>query len=302
MVLIVAAALGCVESPPEGQSGTPRLGGLIEIDGSSTVFPITQAVAEEFREVHRDVQIPVGISGTGGGFKRFAAGETAISDASRPIKQSEADEAKKNGVEYIELPVAYDGLSVLVNRSSTFVDCLTIAELKKIWDTGSTVNNWSQVRAGFPDQQLRLYGPGTDSGTFDYFTEAVNGTAQRSRADFTASEDDNVLVQGIAGDRGALGYFGYAYYEENKDKLKLVEVDGGKGCVAPSEKTINDGTYSPLSRPLFIYVNRKALDRPEVKEFVIFYLTHAARLAAEVGYVALPQAQYDAGLARLAAN
>jgi phosphate transport system substrate-binding protein len=287
-------------TPPKPTTATaPALRGTIDIDGSSTVFPITQAVAEEFHKVHKDVQIPIGISGTGGGFKRFVTGETAISDASRPIKPSEAETAQKNGIEYIELAVAYDGLSILVNRANSITDCLTTAELKKIWEPGSTVNNWSQVRAGFPDQPMRLYGPGTDSGTFDYFTEAINGKEDASRADYTASEDDNVLVQGIAGDRNALGYFGYAYYAENTDKLKLLGVDGGKGCVKPSEQTINDGTYAPLSRPLFIYANKKALERPEVKAFVLFYLTNAASLSAEVGYVALPQKNYSDGLTKV---
>jgi phosphate transport system substrate-binding protein len=256
-------------------------------------------VAEEFRKEHNGVQVPVGISGTGGGFKRFVAGETDISNASRPITAAEVEAAKKNGIEYIELAVAYDGLSVLVNRSNSFATCLTVAELKKIWEPGSTVNNWKDVRAGFPDRALRLYGPGTDSGTFDYYTEVINGKAKASRADYTASEDDNVLVQGIDGDQDSLGYFGFAYYAQNTDKLKLVGVDNGKGCVLPSEQTINDGTYSPLSRPIFIYVSSKAVQRPEVKAFVEFYIAHAAELAAEVGYVPLPDAMYQAGLAKI---
>lgn len=292
-----AAASQAGAATPVPVATESSLRGMIEIDGSSTVFPITQAVAEEFRKTHKGVQIPVGISGTGGGFKRFTVGETVIQDASRPIKQSEADAAAANGVEYIELAVAYDGLSVVANKDNTFVDCLTTAELKKIWEPGSTVNNWSQVRAGFPDQRLRLYGPGTDSGTFDYFTEVINGKAQASRADFTASEDDNTLVQGIAGDPNSLGYFGYAYYIENTDKLKLIGVDPGSGCVAPSNDSINNGSYAPLSRPLFIYVNKQAMERPEVREFVVYYLNNAAELAAEVGYVALPEADYQAGLA-----
>lgn len=263
------------------------------------MFPITQAVAEEFRKTHRDVQIPIGISGTGGGFKRFTSGDTAISDASRPIKQSEADAAQKNGIDYVELAVAFDGLSVVVNKTNDFVDCLTTAELKKIWDSGSTLNRWSQVRNGFPDQKISLYGPGTDSGTFDYFTEAINGKEDSSRADYTASEDDNVLIQGVAGDRNSLGYFGYAYYAENTDKLKVLGVDGGKGCLKPSPQAINDGTYAPLSRRLFIYVNKKELERPEVKEFIKYYLENAPALVPEVGYVPLPAAEYDAGLAKV---
>lgn len=294
-----AAQVTATTAPQATATPVASLKGTIDIDGSSTVFPISQAVAEEFRKVYKDVQIPIGISGTGGGFKRFVTGETAISDASRPIKPPEAETAQKNGIEYVELRVAFDGLSILVHKDNRFVECLTTAELKKIWEPGSTVNNWNQVRADFPSQGLRLYGPGTDSGTFDYFTEAINGKEDASRPDYTASEDDNVLVQGIAGDRNAMGYFGYAYYAENKDKLKLVAVGGGKGCIKPSEQTINDGTYAPLSRPLFIYVNKKALERPEVKALVIFYLNNAAKLSAEVGYVALPTRDYADGLAKV---
>jgi phosphate transport system substrate-binding protein len=286
-------------APADGQNKGGGLSGTILIDGSSTVFPITQAVAEEFHKTHRGVQVPVGVSGTGGGFKRFTTGETDISDASRPMKQSEAEAAQKNGIEYIELAVAFDGLSVVVNRANDFVDCLTTAELKKVWDSGSTVNTWSQVRDGFPNQKISLYGPGTDSGTFDYFTEAINGKEDSSRADYTASEDDNVLVLGVSGDRNALGYFGYAYYAENTDKLKVLGVDGGKGCVNPSAQTINDGTYAPLSRRIFIYVNKKALERPEVREFVKYYLENAPALVSEVGYVPLTSADYESGLAKI---
>ncbi len=291
-------------TPTVQPTATPtavKLSGNIEIDGSSTVFPISQAVAEEFRKTQPNVQIPVGISGTGGGFKRFVAGEIDISDASRPISTSEKDTAVKNSIEYIELAVAYDGLSVLVNIKNTWLTCITTAELKKIWDAGSTVNRWNQVRPEWPDQPLRLYGPGTDSGTFDYFTEVINGKAKQSRADYNASEDDNTLVQGIAGDKDSLGYFGFAYYEQNTDKLKLVAVDEGKGkgCVLPAEKTINDGTYTPLSRPLYIYVNKKSFARPEVKAFTEYYLKNAAELSAEVGYIALPQQMYDEGLAKI---
>jgi phosphate transport system substrate-binding protein len=277
-----------------------QLSGTIEVDGSSTVFPITEAVAEEFRKVHPRVQVNVGVSGTGGGFKRFTSGETDMSNASRPIKPAESQAAATNKVDYVELKVAIDGLSVIVNPQNDFVQCLTVAELKKIWEPQSTVNNWSQVRAEFPDRPLRLYGPGTDSGTFDYFTEVVNGAVRASRADYTASEDDNVLVQGVSGDRNALGYFGYAYFEENQDKLKLVAVDGGKGCVKPTAQTIEDGTYSPLSRPLYIYVSKKSLQRPEVKAFVEFFMQNGAKLAAEVGYIPLPSREYTEGLSKLA--
>ena len=269
-----------------------RLSGTIEVDGSSTVFPVTQAVAEEFRKGQPGVQINVGVSGTGGGFQRFAAGETDISDASRTIKDSEREAAAANGIEFIEMRVGTDGLSVMVNPANDFVDCLAIEELNSIWKPGSEINNWSQVRAGFPDQRLRLYGPDTDSGTFDYFTEEINGEAQVSRADYTASADDNVLVQGIAGDRGALGYFGYAYYQENQDKLRAVGVDGGDGCVEPEPATIEDGSYAPLSRPLFIYVNTESLTRPEVQAFVEYYMDNGYELTAEVGYVPVARSVY----------
>jgi len=279
-----------------------ELSGTIEIDGSSTVFPVTQAVAEEFRVEHPGVQIPVGISGSGGGFKRFTVGEIDISDASRAIKDSEAEVAASNGIEFIEVTVAWDGLSVVTSKSNDFVDCLTTEELKLIWDAGSTVDNWNQVRSSFPDKPLRLYGPDTDSGTFDYFTDEINGEEDRSRSDYTASADDNTLVQGIGGDGGSLGYFGYAYYAENTDKLKLVAVDSGSGCVSPNNTTINDGTYSPLSRPLFIYVSKASNERPEVRAFLEFYMEHGGELAEEVGYVALSDEDYASQLATIQAN
>jgi phosphate transport system substrate-binding protein len=285
---------GQAESKPE-----VKLAGSILIDGSSTVFPVTEAVAEEFQKIQRDVRVTVGVSGTGGGFKKFALGETDISNASRPIKDSEAAAAKEKNIEYIELPIAYDGLSVLVNPKNDWVDYLTVAELHEIWKPDSKVTNWSDVRPGWPDKKIELYGPGTDSGTFDYFTEVINGKSQVSRPDYTASEDDNVLVMGIAGDIYSLGYFGYAYYVENRDKIKSVPVDGGNGPVAPSEKTINDGSYSPLSRPIFIYVSKDALKRPEVKEFVKFYLTEGGALAKQVGYINLPDKLYQDGLAKI---
>ena len=243
-------------------------------------------MAEEFNKVHSKVRVNVGVSGTGGGFKRFTVGETDISNASRPIKNpKETSQAEENGVQYVELRLGTDGLSVLVNLDNDFVDCLTVEELNAIWKPGSTIDNWRQVRAEFPDQKMRLYGPDSDSGTFDYFTEEINSEPQASRADYTASADDNVLVQGIAGDKGSLGYFGYAYYQENKDKLKLVAVDSGSGCVEPSPQTIPSGEYSPLSRPLFIYVNIDSLYRPEVKAFVDFYMDNGPALTNEVGYV-----------------
>jgi len=290
-----------LSAPCLGRAAEQKNGGLsgaVGVDGSSTVFPITEAVAEEFHQRHPHLRVMVGIAGTGGGFERFVRGETDINDASRPIKESEAAQAAKNAIAFIELPVAFDGLTVVTNRENDFVDFLTVEELRKIWQHGSTVKKWSDVRPGWPDRPLKLYGPGTDSGTFDYFTEAVNGKAGACRADFSASEDDNVLVQGVAGDRDALGYFGYAYYVANSARLRVVPVDGGAGPVTPSGVTINDGTYRPLSRPLFIYVSESAAKRPEVEEFVRFYLASAAALAKEVGYTPLPDEIYGLALDR----
>src|SRR4030043_420143 len=250
----------------------------IKIDGSSTVYPITEAVAEEFQKMKKGaVKVTVGISGTGGGFKKFSRGEIDISDASRPIVKKEMDACKEAGIEYIELPVAYDGLAVMVNPKNNWVTSMTVADLKKIWEPAAErkITKWNHVNPAWPDVPLKLYGPGVDSGTFDYFTEAIVGKSRSSRGDFTASEDDNVLVQGIASDRGGLGFFGYAYYAENPDKLKLVGIDAGKGAVLPSLQTVMDGTYAPLSRPIFIYFNKKSMERPEVKEFVEFYLKNA---------------------------
>ncbi len=270
------------------------LTGTIEIDGSSTVYPISEAVAEEFNKLHGKVRVNVGVSGTGGGFKRFIIGETDISGASRLIRNpKETSEAEANGIEYVELRLGTDGLSVMVNSSNDFVDCLTTDELKRIWEPGSKINNWSQVRAGFPDQKMRLYGPDTDSGTFDYFTDEIMGEVQLSRADYTASADDNVLVQGIAGDKGSLGYFGYAYYRENEDKLKVLAVDSGSGCVKPSPETITSAEYSPLSRPLFIYVNIGSYKMTEVKALVDFYMDHGPELTNEVGYVSSDVSVYE---------
>ncbi len=296
---LFAMAIACTPSGAPGAQ-TPVLSGAVKIDGSSTVFPVTEAVAEEFQKLHRQVRVTVGIAGTGGGFQKFCNKETDISDASRPISASERDACQRNGREYIELPVAFDGLSLMVNPQNTWVTSMTVAELKKLWepDAQGKVTRWNQIRADWPDRSINLYGPGTDSGTFDYFTEVITGRAKSSRGDFTASEDDNVLVQGIAGDVNALGYFGYAYYVENKGRLKLVGIDGGKGPVLPSEQTINDGTYAPLSRPLFIYVARDAAERAEVQEFVRFYLTEGRALVAQVGYVRLPEKVYDAAVQR----
>jgi len=288
-LIALAMISGCV-------TGT---GKEILVDGSSTVFPISQAVAEEFRKERSDVQVPVGISGTGGGLKRFVTGGIDVADASRRIKDSERDEAAANGIEYTEFTVAYDGLSIVVNLSNNFVSCLTTDELERIWEPGSKLERWSQVRDGFPDRPLRLYGPDTDSGTFDYFTKAINGEEDASRSDYTASSDDNVLVQGVSGDQGSIGYFGFAYYTENWEILKLLGVDNGTGCVRPSVTTINDGSYSPLSRPMFIYVNNASLEHEYVQAFIRFYLSNAAELAEEVGYVGLPDSEYQIQLDRL---
>lgn len=290
-VLLLVLAARAEAAPP-----------IIKIDGSSTVYPITEAVAEEFQKSKQGkVRATVGISGTGGGFKKFCRGETDISDASRPILKKEMDDCYLAGVKYIELPIAYDALTVMVHPQNSWASTMTIADLKKIWapEAQGQITNWKQVRPEWPDKPLKLYGAGSDSGTFDYFTEAIVGKAKSSRGDYTASEDDNVLVQGIANDQGSLGYFGLAYYVENKDKLKAVAVDGGKGGVLPSEQGVIDGTYQPLSRPIFIYVSQKSLERPEVKEFVEFYLKNAAPLTQQVKYVPLPAADYQAGLTRL---
>ena len=272
---------------------------LIKIDGSSTVFPITEAVAEEFQKAKKGaVRVTVGISGTGGGFKKFCRGETDISNASRPILKKEMDDCKKAGVEYFELPVAYDALTVMVNPKNSWIKSMTVAELKKIWEPGAQrkITKWNQVNPKWPDAPLKLYGAGSDSGTFDYFTEAVVGKAKSSRGDYTASEDDNVLVQGISNDKNALGYFGFAYYAENPTKLKAVAIDGGKGPVTPSAKTVEDGSYQPLARPIFIYVSKKAATKPEVKEYVEFYLKQAAPLVKQVQYVPLPPKAYTLAL------
>jgi len=279
---------------------------IIKIDGSSTVFPITEAVAEEFQKMEKGkIKVTVGISGTGGGFKRFCIGETDISDASRPIKPTEVELCKKNGIEYIELPVAYDGLAVMVNPKNNWVDYITVKELKRIWEPAAQgkVTKWSQVRPGWPDKEIHLFGPGVDSGTFDYFTEAIVGKGGASRGDYTASEDDNVLVQGIATDALALGFFGVAYYDHNKDRLKLVPVDdendaNGIGPVFPEYENVVKGTYQPLARPIFIYINRKSADKSEVVKFVEFYMKNGAALSKEVGYISLPDKAYDIALKR----
>lgn len=280
-----------------------KLSGTIAIDGSSTVYPITEAVAEEFQKDHRDVRITVGVSGTGGGFKRFAAGETDLSDASRPIKKAEMEAAQSAGVEFIELPVAYDGLTIVVNPANTFVDQLTVDQIKAIFLAGKAAKTWRDVNPAWPAEPIKIFSPGTDSGTFDYFKEVVAGKDGSIRSDMSVSEDDNVLVTGVAGDEHAIGFFGYAYYEENKDKLRPIPIVNDEGqSVEPTPTTIENGTYNPFSRPLFIYVNKKSANRPEVKEFVEFYLEEAADLSAEVGYVPLPKDLYDIAEANFRKN
>jgi phosphate transport system substrate-binding protein len=286
---LFAGALGANAVPAHAQT--------VKIDGSSTVFPITEAMAEDFQKAKKGkIRVTVGISGTGGGFKKFCRGETDISDASRPILKKEMDDCKAAGIKYIELPVAYDALTVVIHPGNKWAQTLTVADLKKMWEPAAQgkVTSWKQVNPGFPDAPLKLFGAGADSGTFDYFTEAINGKAKSSRGDFTASEDDNVLVQGVSRDVNALGFFGFAYYVENKDKLKAVSIvakDGAKP-VAPSFESVIDGTYQPLARPIFIYINAKSLERPEIKEFVEFYMNNADKLVREVKYVPLPADAY----------
>lgn len=297
ILTIVLLTVSCgPKNETETGSGTAKLQGEIKIDGSSTVYPITEAVAEEFRAEQPDVKVTVGVSGTGGGFKKFGRGEIDINDASRPIKEQEATACKENNINYIELKVAYDGLVIVVNKENTWVDHFTVEELKKIWEPEAQekITMWNQIRPTWPKEKFSLYGPGVASGTYDYFTEAVVGKSGSSRGDYTASEDDNVLVQGTSGDKNGLAFFGLAYYEENKDKLKLVGVDNGKGVVMPSLETVKNGTYAPLSRPVFVYVTDSAAKRPEVSSFVNFYLKNAPTLVPDVGYIPLNDNEYTA--------
>ncbi|NET35604.1 MAG: PstS family phosphate ABC transporter substrate-binding protein [Cyanothece sp. SIO1E1] len=288
-VAAAAAVIGLSAAPARSQN-------LIQIDGSSTVFPISEAMAEEFQAANPDVRVTVGVSGTGGGFKKFCAGETVISDASRPIKDIEKEACAANGIEYIEIPVAYDALTVVINPENTFAAEMTTEELQRLWEPDSKIKFWGQLRRGWPFQRISLYGPGTDSGTFDYFTKKIVGEEGASRDDYTASEDDNVLVLGVQRDPFALGYFGYSYYAENTDSLQAVTING----VAPSSATVLNNTYKPLSRPIFIYVSTAAIaERPEVKSFVEFYLDRAPEIVPEVGYVPLPDTDYDELIGKL---
>ena len=286
LALTAAACGGSTDTAGDGD-----LSGTIRIDGSSTVAPLSEAAAELFREENPGVQITVGTSGTGGGFEKFCNGETDVSDASRPIKDEEKKACADKGVVFDELQVANDALSVVVNKENDWIDCITVDQLKKIWDQGSTVKNWKQVDPSFPDVELELFGAGTDSGTFDYFTDAINGEEGRSRTDYEATEDDNRTVTGVSGDKGGLGYFGFSYYEQNADKLKALKIDGGKGCVEPSVATVQDGTYAPLARPLFVYPTAALAARPEGLAFLEYYADHAKEIAEDALFVPLTDAQ-----------
>ncbi len=293
--VIVTAACGGGSGSAPGTQGERA----VTLDGSSTVFPISEAVAEEFQKSNPGTRVTVGISGTGGGFQKFCRGETDISDASRPISQSEIKACKEAGIGYIELPIAYDGIAIIVNPNAKWLDHITVAELKTMWapEAQGKVTRWSQVRKGWPDRELHLFGAGVDSGTYDYFTQAIVGKEGASRGDFTSSEDDNVLVQGVTSDENALGFLPFAYFDENKDKLKLIPTDdekpdNGAGPIVPTVETIKNGTYQPLARPIFIYVATQSLAKPEVKQFVDFFLARGGELAEEVGYVPLGEAGY----------
>ena len=294
--IALAIFMGLLLSSCSGDSSEGTLSGEVKIDGSSTVFPISEAVAEEFRSEAPNVRVTVGVSGTGGGFQKFIRGDVDINNASREIQPSEIKKAEENGVDYVRLSVAFDGLAVVVNPENDWVDYLTVEELEKIWEPSAqgTLTKWSQIREGWPEEEFHLYGPGVASGTYDYFTEAIVGESGSSRGDFTASEDDNVLVQGIATDKYALGFFGLAYFEENEDRLKLIGVDNTSGePIKPTLETVSNGTYAPLSRPLFIYVSESAAQKKPVQEFVDFYLNNAPELSKDIGYVPMPDSAYQ---------
>jgi phosphate transport system substrate-binding protein len=308
MVLVTAVAAGCGRdrdgneaATTTGTTGGEQLSGRIQADGSSTVGPFTTAAAERFRSRQPDVQVTVGVSGTGGGFERFCRGETDLSNASRPIKDEEAEICEQKGIEFVEFQVANDALTVVVNKDNDWATCLTVDQLKKIWEPAAEgkVTNWNQVDPSFPDQTLALAGAGTDSGTFDYFTDVIVGEEGASRSDYTATEDDNVTVQAVEGDPGGLGYFGFSYFEENQESLQALEIDGGDGCVAPSVDSARDGSYAPLSRPLFIYVKNESLEQPGVHAFVEFFLTNSIQLAEEALFIPVPDEQVDTNLSTL---
>ena len=297
--LLAAACGGGNNDNGSTTGGGSQLSGTITIDGSSTVAPLSEAAAELFQEQNSGVKVTVGTSGTGGGFEKFCAGETNISDASRPIEADEAKACASKGIKYEQVQVANDGLSVVVNPQNTWAKCLTVAQLKKIWDKGSTVNNWNQVDPSFPNEPMKLFGAGTDSGTFDYFTSKINGEEGRSRSDYSATEDDNVTVTGVSGAKGGLGYFGLSYLEENQGKIQGVQIDGGGGCVSPTKETVQDGSYKPLSRPLFIYPSDKALERAEVKAFTEFYVNNYQKIAEEALFVPMTDEQAAAAKAKV---
>lgn len=296
--LIFSVIVGCSSGQTDGNSEN-NISGTVKVDGSSTVFPVSQAIAEEFMKEFPKVQVTVGESGTGGGFKKWTVGEIDIADASRPIKDEEKQEAAKKNIQPVEIPIAYDGIAVVVNKENDFATDITVEELKKIWEPDSKVKLWSDVRSEWPKEPIKLYGPGTSSGTFEYFTEEIVGEPKKSRTDYTASEDDNALVKGVQGDKYSLGYFGYAYYNENKDTLKALKINSGKGPIEPNEKTIEDETYAPLSRPIYIYPSNEALKKPEVKEFVKFYLETAKTIVPEVGYVPLSDNKYEESIKKI---
>jgi phosphate transport system substrate-binding protein len=287
--LTLVLAAGCGDDNSGG--GSSDLSGSIKIDGSSTVGPLTEAAAELFREENPNVKVTVGISGTGGGFEKFCAKETDANDASRQIEPDEEAACKKEGVQYEEVQVANDGIAVIVNPQNDWAECLTTDELKKIWNKGSDVNNWNQVKSSYPDESMKLFGAGTDSGTFDYFTEQINGEEGNSRSDYSPSEDDNVTVQGVSGDKGNMGYFGLSYALQNEGKVKAIQIDDGDGCVEPTNETVQDGSYKPLSRPLFIYPSKQALQREEVREFVKFYLDNYQQIAEQAQFVPMTTEQ-----------
>jgi phosphate transport system substrate-binding protein len=299
-VLLFSAACGTEQAgkTTDAAEVNKQLSGEVKIDGSSTVYPIMEAVAEEYQMVQPDVKVSVGLSGTGGGFKAFIAGETDLSNASRPIKEEEKAQLEEKGIEFTEIKLAFDGLSVLVNKENTWVDHLTVDELKKLWIEDGSVRKWSDIREGWPEEEIKFYSPGTDSGTFDYFNEVIL-EEQPIVQSATLSEDDNILVQGISGEENGIGYMGYAYYLENKDNLKIVPIDGGNGAVEPTNESIESGEYAPLSRPLFTYVKNESVKNEEVYDYVKFLLENAADLSEEVGYVRLPQEEYDKGLEAL---
>lgn len=294
--LLLILVMSCSNNNSNSVSNDKNLlNGYVKVDGSSTVYPVTEAIAEEFRSVQPNVKVSIGISGTGGGFKKFSRGEIDISDASRPIKEKEIKACDENGISYVGLDVAYDGLAVIKHPENDWLDYITVDELNLIWrpESQKKLTHWNQIRDEWPNEEIHLYGPGTASGTYDYFAEVICGKKIGTRGDYTASEDDNVLVQGVSGDKYSLGFFGLAYYEYNKDKLSLVPVDNGDGPITPSSETVNNGTYSPLSRPIFIYISDEATKRKEVVEFVRFYLTEAINLVSDVGYVPLSVDDYQ---------